>query len=194
MDVLVQGLVSLVIARAFVPRASWLAWAVIVLSGTIANIDFVSSMLSPSVYLEWHRTYTHSIAFALLSSVSLAAIYFLSTRGGSPEDQTKSTVGALSMSSFFTAVISAGLIHLALDAGQSAGTMIFWPLNQHRIGLDWLPRVDPWIIAIVLGALILPELRRLVSDEIGAKSKGPRGRVGAIVGLILLALYISLRA
>ena len=50
------------------------------------------------------------------------------------------------------------------------------------------------IIAILLAALSLPELTKLVSDEIGAKARGVRGRVGAIVGLVILALYVGMRA
>jgi hypothetical protein len=97
-------------------------------------------------------------------------------------------------SAFFIAVMLAGLLHLALDAAQSDGTMILWPLSRQRVALDWLPHIDPWIIGILLVALLLPELTRLVSDEIGAKSKGPRGRIGAVLGLVTLALYVGLRA
>src|SRR3984957_2916291 len=196
MDVGTQGMASLVIARAFLPRASWRAWAVIFIAGTIANVDFISSMMGPSVYLEWHRTYAHSIVFSLAVSLGLAAVYTFAMRDRavSASDQLPSAKKVFSPLLFFTAVILAGLLHLVLDAAQSAGTMIFWPLSHHRVALDWLPRIDPWIIAILLVALLLPELTRLVSDEIGAKSNGPRGRVGAIVGLVVLALYVGMRA
>jgi membrane-bound metal-dependent hydrolase YbcI (DUF457 family) len=196
MDVGTQGLASLVIARAFVPRGSWRAWAVIFIAGTIANVDFISSMMGPSVYLEWHRTYAHSIVFSLAVSLGLAAVYTFAMRDRavSASDQLPSAKKIFSPLLFFTAVILAGLFHLVMDAAQSAGTMIFWPLSHHRVALDWLPRIDPWIIAILLVALLLPELTRLVSDEIGAKSKSPRGRIGAIVGLVVLALYVGLRA
>jgi hypothetical protein len=194
MNVLTLFLVSLVVARAFVPREPWRAWAVVVVAGTISNIDSVSSMMGPYAYLGWHRTYAHSIVISLLLSFSLAAIYFFATRDQLAEDQTQSTVPRPAMLPFFGAAAIAGLLHLALDCAQSVGTMVFWPFSHQRIALDWLPRVDPWIIAIMAGALALPELRRLVSDEIGAKSKGPRGRVGAIVGLVLLASYAGLRA
>lgn len=197
MDVATQGLASLVVARAFVPRARWQAWAVIVVAGTIANVDFVSSMFGPDAYLRWHRTYAHSIVVSVIVGSILAATYLYGDK-----DYARASWGAAmlrpykesSRVAFFAAVIFAGLLHLALDAGQSAGTMIFWPVSQERVALDWLPRVDPWVIAILLVALLLPELTRLVSDEIGAKSSGPRGRIGAIVGLVVLALYVGLRA
>jgi membrane-bound metal-dependent hydrolase YbcI (DUF457 family) len=196
MDVGTQGLASLVIARAFLPRASWRAWAVIVVAGAIANVDFVSSMLSPNAYLEWHRTYAHSIVFSLAVSLVLAASYTFAAgdRVVSAADPLPSAKKIFSPLLFLTAVIFAGLLHLVLDAAQSAGAMIFWPLSHQRVALDWLPRIDPWVIAILSVALLLPELTRLVSDEIGAKSKGPRGRIGAIAGLVVLALYVGLRA
>jgi inner membrane protein len=197
MDVGTHGLASLVVARAFVPRAGWRAWAVIVAAGTVANVDWISSMFGPGAYLEWHRTYAHSILVSLVVSSILAAIYLM---GGKGDPQVSSGAAMLrphkagSRSTFFAAVIVAGLLHLALDAGQSSGTMIFWPLSRQRTALDWLPRVDPWIIGILLVALLLSELTRLVSDEIGSKSRGPRGRVGAIVGLVVVAMYVGLRA
>jgi membrane-bound metal-dependent hydrolase YbcI (DUF457 family) len=202
MDVGTQGLASLVIARALVPRAPWRAWAVVVVAGSIANIDVVSAMVSPSAFIEWHRTYFHSIVVSLVVSAVLAVSYILasSQRAGEVEEKTPARMPGLpkknvtTQSAFFIAVILAGLSHLALDAAQSDGTMIFWPVSRQRVALDWLPHIDPWIIAILLAALLLPELTRLVTDEIGAKSRGARGRVGAIIGLVVLALYVGLRA
>ena len=211
MDVGTQGLASLVVARAFVPRAGWRAWAVIVVAGTIANVDFLSSMGSPGVYLEWHRTYAHSIIVSLIVSVGLAAWFWFVMRDRLGGDSGRKTPAGMPFVAqgkpalpkvqtstprlaFFAAVIVAGLLHLTMDAAQSNGTMIFWPMSRQRVALDWLPRVDPWVIAILLAALLLPELTRLVSDEIGAKSRGGRGRVGAIVGLVVLVLYAGLRA
>jgi membrane-bound metal-dependent hydrolase YbcI (DUF457 family) len=199
MDVGTQGLASLVIARAFVPRAPWRAWAVIVIAGSIANVDVLSAMVSPRAFIEWHRTYAHSIVVSVIVSAVLAAAYILATRDA-PEDKTPARVPALPKaagtprSAFFIAMILVGLLHLALDAAQADGTMIFWPLSRQRVALDWLPHIDPWVIAILLAALFLPELTRLVTDEIGAKARGGRGRIGAIVGLVVLALYVGLRA
>jgi inner membrane protein len=196
MDVGTQGLASLVIARALVPRAPWRAWAVIVIAGSIANVDVVSAMVGPGAFIEWHRTVVHSIFFSLIISIVLAIAYILATRD-TPEEKTPAGMPALQKaprSAFFVAVIFAGLLHLGLDAGQSDGTMIFWPLGRQRVALDWLPHIDAWIIAILIAALLLPELTRLVTDEIGAKARGARGRVGAIIGLVILALYVGMRA
>jgi hypothetical protein len=71
---------------------------------------------------------------------------------------------------------------------------LFWPVSARGIAADWLPAIDPWITAILIASLALPELVRLVSDEIGAKSKAPRGRVGAMIGLVLIIVYVAARA
>src|SRR5579863_300348 len=202
MDVATQGLASLVVARAFVPRASWRAWGVIVVAGSIANIDVLSAMVGPNAFVEWHRTYAHSIVVSLIVSVGLAVAYWLGGRGrvddraswGAAMLRPYKEMTSRGAVAFFAAVILAGLLHLALDAAQPDGTMIFWPLSRQRVALDWLPHIDPWIIAILLAALSLPELTRLVTDEIGAKARGARGRIGAIIGLVVLALYVGMRA
>jgi membrane-bound metal-dependent hydrolase YbcI (DUF457 family) len=194
MDVGTQSLASLVVARVFVPRAPWRAWAVIVVAGSIANIDVLSAMVSPSAFIEWHRTYAHSLVVSLVLSLVLATAYVIATRDRAEINPSRGSAQKFSQSSFFAATIFAGFLHLALDAAQSDGTMIFWPVNRRRVALDWLPHIDPWIIAILLFALLLPELTRLVSDEIGAKSRGTRGRVGGIIGFVVLALYVGLRA
>ena len=94
----------------------------------------------------------------------------------------------------FVAVLLVQWLHLAMDAAQWQGVELFWPFNPARIAADWLPSIDPWIVAILIAAIALPEFFHLVSSEIGAKDKRPRGFVGAIVGLAFVVLYVGLRA
>lgn len=84
-------------------------------------------------------------------------------------------------------------MHVLLDLFQSEGVALLWPINSARFAMDWLPNVDPWILAILIAGILIPELFRLVSSEIGAKDKSPRGRNGAIVALALIVVYIGTR-
>src|SRR5262249_39047443 len=86
------------------------------------------------------------------------------------------------------------LLHLFLDIFQCDSLTPFWPVTHRRVALDVLPSIEPWLLTILVSAIVFPELFRLVSDEIGARSKQPRGRNGAIVGLTLALLYLGLRA
>jgi membrane-bound metal-dependent hydrolase YbcI (DUF457 family) len=185
MDAGTHALASVAVTRILVPRAPLLAWMLIIAAGTIADLDTLSSLFGPSAYLDWRHTYTHSMVAAAAFGL-LGVLYLSGIRRPSPAKTSKTALlGAFLLSSF---------LHIALDACQSSGIALFWPFSAHRAAADWLPSIDPWIIAILIAALVLPELSRLVSDEIGAKSKAPRGRVGASIGLMLVVLYVGARA
>jgi membrane-bound metal-dependent hydrolase YbcI (DUF457 family) len=186
MDVGSHALASIALTRALLPRAPLPAWGVVLIAGTVADVDAFSAFAGPSTYLSWNHTYTHSIVASLAAGAILGIAYRLLSRKSSPAGFARGT--------FFGAIVLAGLLHLAMDACQSAGITPLWPFSGHRISADWLASVDPWIITILIAAILLPELARLVSDEIGAKNKGPRGRVGAVVGFILVILYVGARA
>ena len=186
MDVATHALASAALARIVLPRAPRVAWAVIIAAGTIADLDELSAIPGPSAYLAWHRTYTHSLVESLIVGAVLTIAYLFLSRTPAPL--------RLSPARLFATLLLAGWLHLAMDACQSEGITLFWPFSARRIAADWLANVDPWIITILIAAILLPELLRLVSDEIGAKDKRPRGRIGAIIGLALIILYIGLRA
>src|SRR5579859_7915328 len=94
---------------------------------------------------------------------------------------------------WWLAPICAALLHIGVDALLSSGIELFWPISRNRIALDWLPSFDLWILALLTSGILLPELFRLVSDEIGAKSKKPRGQGGAIFALAFIAAYLVTR-
>jgi membrane-bound metal-dependent hydrolase YbcI (DUF457 family) len=186
MDVGTHALASLTLTRALIPRAPLAIWMLIVVAGTLADVDALSAVFGPSAYLDWHRTFMHSIVASAVIGLVLVLVRLL-LRG-------KDMPARISAAAFLSAVFLSGFLHLAMDACQSDGITPLWPFSAHRVAADWLAGVDPWIIAILLAALLLPELSRLVGDEIGAKSKAPRGRVGAILGLILVIFYVGVRA
>ncbi len=94
----------------------------------------------------------------------------------------------------FLAPLSAAVVHIAMDACQSSGVMLLWPFSSKYFAADWLPRIDPWILTVLIACIALPELLHLVSSEIGVKAKKPRGQTGAIIGLALVLIYVGARA
>ena len=186
MDVGTHALASIALTRALLPRAPLPVWGVVLIAGTVADVDALSALAGPSTYLRWHHTYTHSIVASLAMGAILAIAYLLLSRKSGP--------AAFGRGTFLGTIVLAGFLHLAMDACQSGGVALLWPFSGHRLSADWLASVDPWVITILIAAILLPELARLVSDEIGAKNKGPRGRVGAVVGFILVILYVGARA
>jgi membrane-bound metal-dependent hydrolase YbcI (DUF457 family) len=194
-DIVTHGLASLAVARGFFPRAGKAAITAAVVAGTIANIDWLSYYFGPSAYLTWRHTYAHSIlgTFCFLAAIPSVPIarHYLVPQSRSPESlQAARTFWAGALAASFCAAV----LHLAMDACQSSGVMLFWPFSSRRIAADWLPRIDPWILTILIACIALPELLHLVSSEIGAKSKKPRGQTGALIGLALVLLYMGARA
>jgi len=190
--------------------------AAVVLGGCLADVDWISQHSSASAFLTWHRTYTHSIlgAFlisAILSAMLIAILYGVGIevwggmfipRGTLRKDQEisgdpramRSLVWHTLLVAGFVAPLCAALLHIAMDACQSDGVSLSWPFSAKRFAADWLPGIDPWILTILIAAVALPELLHLVSSEIGAKAKKPRGQTGAIVGLALVVVYVGVRA
>jgi inner membrane protein len=182
-DIATHALASYALARGVFPRRRWPVIVGMVFAGTIADIDLLSIFFGPSVYFAARRTYTHSIVGTIV--VILLAI--LPTRLLTKEVGEK--IQALILPLFLAAAF-----HVALDVFQSEGVALLWPARAGRLALDWLPPIDPWILFLLLAGILFPELLRLVSSEIGAKNKAPRGRNGAIVTLGLIALYVVGRA
>jgi membrane-bound metal-dependent hydrolase YbcI (DUF457 family) len=186
MDIGTHALASLALSRAIFPRAPRLLWAFAIPAGVIADVDAFSAFIGPSAYLTWYRTYTHSLLTSLIIACILSAAYRVWA--------SRDVLLRMSAGTVFVAVLLVQWLHLAMDVTQWQGMELFWPLNATRIAMDWLPTIDPWIVTILVAAIVLPEFFHLIGSEIGAKDKRPRGFVGAIVGLVLMLSYVGLRA
>ena len=184
MDPLTHGVASFALQRAFFPRAAWRSVVAIVGAGVIADVDWFTASLGPAQFLRWHRTATHSVSFVII--IAIAAFFF--------SLKTKNVAGDLWRGFSGMAVAFAAAFHLALDVFQADSIALFWPFSQRRFALDLLANLDAWLLAILVAAVLLPELFRLVGEEIGARDKRPRGRNGAIIGFAFIALYIGYRA
>jgi membrane-bound metal-dependent hydrolase YbcI (DUF457 family) len=184
-DPLTHGLASLALQRGFFPKASWRAIIAILCAGLVADLDFLSANFGPSAYLRWNRTATHSIAFILV--LALVAFLFSLTLRSNP--------GVPSWTGFsWAAIAAAATLHILMDVLQADPISPIWPFSARRFSLDISPAIDPWLLVVLAIAILLPELFRLVSDEIGSRAKRPRGRNGAIAGLALALIYFAARA
>jgi membrane-bound metal-dependent hydrolase YbcI (DUF457 family) len=152
-------------------------------AGTIADIDLLSVFFGPSAYFAAHRTWTHS----LLGTVFVIVLAAWFTRYFARKQ-------AEPIVAFLLPLAAAAALHVVLDLLQSEGVALLWPLRPSRFAMDWLPSVDAWILALLIAGILIPELLRLVSSEIGARNKTPRGRNGALVVLVLIAAYVGARA
>jgi hypothetical protein len=56
MDVGSHALASIALTRALLPRAPLPAWGVVLIAGTVADMDALSAVAGPPTYLSWHHT------------------------------------------------------------------------------------------------------------------------------------------
>lgn len=153
-----------------------------IFAGTVADIDLLAAVVGPAAYFAARRTFTHSLLGTLVViAVSVFFVRYLEKKQPEP------------FAALLLPLAVAAFLHVALDLLQSEGVAVFWPFSAKRYAADSLPTLDLWILALLLAGLLLPELGRLVTSEIGVKDKRPRGRNTALVALACIAAYIGLR-
>jgi membrane-bound metal-dependent hydrolase YbcI (DUF457 family) len=184
MDAFTHGLASYSIARAAFPRTSRVTMLAAILAGSAANLDQLSANVSPSAFLDWYRTVAHSIlgTFGIVIVFSVAAAV-----------ATRRKPNADGLRTIFLVVLVACTLHVAMDLTQNESIQLLWPFRAQRYSADWVAHFDLWILVVLLAGTLLPQLLALVTEEIGAKSKAPRGRIGAILALAAVLIYIGSR-
>ncbi len=93
---------------------------------------------------------------------------------------------------YWLALIAA-LSHILLDYTTAYGIRMFEPFDWRWYSWDIVFIVEPVILVALIAGLVMPSLFGLINQEIGARSKGPRGRGGAIFALVCLVLVWGYR-
>lgn len=190
MDPLTHALTSLAAARAvqeWLPRRGA---AIVVIAGVAPDLDYASKWAGAESFLRFHRGALHGILGATILACAIAALACLASR----HYLDKRAPSALR---YFPALIASALgvsTHLALDYFSGPGLMLLWPWSSSWWGREIVRDFDPWLLAFLIAGLFLPLLFGLVSDEIGERRKGPTGGDAAILTLVVLVAYFSLRA
>jgi inner membrane protein len=175
-----------------------------VLAGTVADVDLFSVLFGPGTYLSARHTFTHSIlgtVAVVAAAIGTAQLLRLKRRPSrTPVRDAQNALqkaAATQEAGIVTLLIAATLaavVHVLMDMCTSSGVALLWPWRETRFAWDWLPRVDPWILVLLLAGILLPELFGLIGSEIGTKDTSPRGRSGAIAALVLVLFYVGARA
>ena len=78
----------------------------------------------------------------------------------------------------------AGLTHILLDFTNNYGVRPFWPFWEKWYSWDIVFIVEPLLLMLLIGGLVVPGLFSLINDEIGVRRKGPAGRLAATLALM----------
>jgi inner membrane protein len=197
LDPLTHGLTSLALARAGQKRLPRYGAAMLISSGVAADLDYVSYFAGPAWFIRFHRTLLHSLLGSALVACVIAAAFFVLGKVQSEKrrpDDANSTRRELTAGLALLICAVGAASHILLDLVSGIGVQLFWPFRAGWQGWDVVTDLDPWIFVLLVIALMLPELFRLVSEEIGERKKSFRGRGAAIVALAILVLYVGARA
>jgi inner membrane protein len=186
MEPVTHALTSFALGRAGLNKITRAATPMLLVSGLIADVDWVTRLAGADTFLRGHRTVTHSLVGTVAIIAAVAAAAWFTGR-----KYPKFVVGIFP--AIAISAIGAGA-HLLLDMLNGYGVKLLWPFSPKWYAWDLADSVDSWILFFLLAGLLLPELFRLVLEEIGSKPKRHGRQRGAIVGLVFVALVIAGRA
>ena len=126
MDPVTHALASLTVGRAGAGKLSRLATPMLLVAGTIADLDWASAAGGPEKFLLWRRAATHSLIGTIAIAAFVAAIFSVLARG-------KSGVAAVKFGRAFAVCMIAAAAHVFLDLMNSSGVELFWPFFRKTI-------------------------------------------------------------
>ncbi|MBM3875346.1 MAG: metal-dependent hydrolase [Verrucomicrobia bacterium] len=141
MDTVTHAVVGATLGHAaFGRKLGWRAAVVGVMAGEAPDLDFLlHSDADPLFTIEYHRHFTHSLFFAPLGALAIAAPWF-APRRFRPQWRDLWLCALLNW-----------LAHALLDACTSYGTQLLRPFHDARFGWDLISIIDPLFTLAILG-------------------------------------------
>ena len=191
MEPITHFLTGACLGRAGFNRKTALATATMTLAAEAPDLDVLSRFHGPIFGFEHHRGFTHSfLGVFLVSALVVGLMYLLWRLRGRPiKDPNRPPRWGL----LFLFAYLAGLSHILLDYTNNYGVRPFWPFWEKWYSWDIVFIFEPVLFALLLLGLIVPSLFSLINEEVGARERGPRGRVAATMALIGVLLLYGVR-
>ncbi len=147
-------------------RGAWLPGAV---GALLPDADvLIRSAADPLLYAEFHRHFTHALAFIPVGGSVAALPWLLRAR------HRRQWQG------YVLAATAGYATHGVLDAATTYGTSLWWPFSETRVAWNLISIVDPVFTLVVLTGVAVAVRRR--------------SAVPAAVALCLCAVYLGLGA
>jgi len=179
--------------RAGFNRKTAYATLTMLLAAEAADCDVLWEIKGPIAALQHHRGITHSfVGVPFIAAATLLGVYVLhhwwlgkrKPREGYPRVRWRLL--------FWLAVLAA-LSHLLLDYTTAYGIRLFEPFNYRWYSWDIMFIIEPVMLALLVLGLALPWLLGLINQEIGVRSRGPRGAGPAIFALVCVVILWGYR-
>jgi inner membrane protein len=178
------------LSRAGFNRKTALATTTMALAAEAPDIDVLANLKGSVFGFAHHRGITHTLAGApFIAGLVVLLVYGLyrwKYRHGVSGNPPR--WGLLFLFAWI-AVLS----HILLDFTNNYGVRPFSPFYPRWYSWDIVFIIEPVLLVMLAAALVLPRLFSLINEEIGARERGPRGRVAAVLALAGMVLLWGLR-
>jgi inner membrane protein len=205
MEPVTHFLTGACLSRTGLNRRAAYATLTMVVAAEFPDIDTLWSLRGPIEGFQHHRGITHTfLGLPFEAALIVAGVYAWhrwrvhranvqppSHPGAKPKPLT---VAPIRWGVLYALALVALLSHLLLDYTNNYGLRPFFPFNDRWYAASIVFIVDPLMLVLLLGALILPLLFGLVNAEVGAKNQPFKGRGWAIAALVGIAGWWGLRA
>ena len=191
MEPVTHFLTGACLGRAGLNRKTALATLTVTLAAEAPDLDVLGEFKGPVFGFAHHRGFTHSLlGLVLVSALVVGFVYLIwRLRGRRLKNPNLPPRWGL----LFGFAYLAGLTHILLDFTNGYGVRPFWPFSEKWYEWDIVFIVDPVLLVLLLGGLLMPVIFNLVTEEIGPRRKLPYGRVGASLALIGVVVYWGVR-
>jgi inner membrane protein len=179
------------LGRAGLNRKTALATLTLTLAAEAPDIDVFGSFRGSAFGFAHHRGFTHSFLGVPLDALAVVGLVYLiwRIRGRKLKDPNRPPrLGLL-----FLYACLAGLSHILLDFTNNYGVRPFWPFSEKWYSWDIVFILEPVMLAFLILGLVVPAFFGLIDKEIGARRRGPRGRVAATLALLGIVFLWGLR-
>lgn len=177
--------------RAGLNRKTALATVTVTLAAEAPDLDILGEFNGRVFGFAHHRGFTHSFLGLLLTSALVVGFVYLIWRLRGRKIKNPDLPPRWGL--LFGFAYLAGLTHILLDFTNNYGVRPFWPLSEKWYSWDIVFIVEPVILLLLVAGLVLPLFFGLINEEIGARGKGPKGRVGASLALIAIVALWGVR-
>jgi inner membrane protein len=182
------------LSRAGFNRKTALATLTMTLAAEAPDIDILTYSRSSLFELAHHRGITHSfVGVPFVTAAVLLLVWIIHRVCMRSPQQVSERVERLRKHGYPTQPrwgllylfgLIAGFSHILLDYTNSYGIRMFEPFSYRWYAWDIVFIYEPMLYGALIAGLALPSLFRSINEEIGARSRGPRGQIGAILALL----------
>ncbi len=191
MEPLTHFLTGACLGRAGLNRKTALATLTLTLAAEAPDLDVLAGFRGRAFGFAHHRGFTHSFLGILLMAALVVGFVYLvwRMRGRKTNDPNLRPRWGL----LYGYACLAGLSHILLDFTNNYGVRPFWPFWEKWYSWDIVFIVEPVMLVLLIGGLVAPSLFALIDSEIGARRRGPRGRIAATAALVGIVLMWGVR-